>query len=384
MSLHFPASEFAERRARACAALAEARLDGLLCFRQESMYWLTGYDGFGYVFFQCLYLGADGRTMLLTRAPDVRQARLTSTIEDIRVWEDREGMAPADELRRILDSFALAGKTLGVEYEAYGLTARNGKRLEAALDGFCRLDDASHLVSRLRAVKSRREIACVRRAAELADDAYEAAAARIGPGVFEGRVLAAMQAAVFDGGGDYSGNEFVIGSGAHALLCRYQVGRRHLETNDQLTLEWAGVYRRYHAALMRTVRVGRPPAKQQEMARVAIDAVHAVEQALKPGNTFGEAFDAHAAALDAAGYHGYRLNACGYSLGTTFAPNWMDWPMLYRDNPVEVRPGMVIFVHIIIMNDDAGLAMCPGRTSLIGDRGAEALSRLPLDFPAFA
>ena len=77
MALHFGAAELAGRRERAIAMLQARGLDGLLMFRQESMYYLTGYDTFGYVFFQCLYLGADGRLMLLTRAPDLRQARHT-------------------------------------------------------------------------------------------------------------------------------------------------------------------------------------------------------------------------------------------------------------------------------------------------------------------
>ncbi len=385
MALHFTREEFAGRRRQACAALEAAGLDGLLCFRQESMYWLTGYDTFGYVFFQCLYLGADGRTMLLTRAPDLRQAWLTSIVEDVRVWEDREDADPAEQLREVLRELGCAGRRLGVEYDAYGLTARNGKRLEAALDGFARLSDASTLVSRLRVVKSPAELTCVRRAAALGDAAFEAAAEVVAPGAFEGDILAAMQGAVFKGGGDYSGNEFIIGSGDHALLCRYQVGRRHLGETDQLTLEWAGVYRRYHAALMRTLRVGgQPPDRQREMAAVAHDAIRAVEEMLRPGNTFGEAFAAHVEVLDRAGYQAHRLNACGYSLGTTFAPNWMDWPMLYRDNPVVIQPGMVIFVHIIIMDSDRGLAMCPGRTSLVTEGGAQPLSRLPLEFPVFA
>ena len=75
MALHFSRKELAGRRATACAALAKRGLDGLLIFRQESMYYLTGYDTFGYVFFQCLYLGADGRMVLLTRAPDRLQAQ---------------------------------------------------------------------------------------------------------------------------------------------------------------------------------------------------------------------------------------------------------------------------------------------------------------------
>ena len=46
MALHFPESEFSARRARLMARMAEEKLDALLLFAQESMYWLTGYDTF--------------------------------------------------------------------------------------------------------------------------------------------------------------------------------------------------------------------------------------------------------------------------------------------------------------------------------------------------
>src|SRR6478735_9089798 len=128
MALHFSAEEFAERRRRAIVTMAEAKLDGLLMFRQESMYYLTGYDTFGYVFFQCLYLGADGTLTLLTRAPDRLQARHTSVIEDIRIWVDGPEAKPAEALRDILGALGCRGKKLGVEWESYGLTARNGQR----------------------------------------------------------------------------------------------------------------------------------------------------------------------------------------------------------------------------------------------------------------
>ena len=68
--IHFGRDEFAARRAQAVAELQRRGLGALLMFRQESMYWLTGYDTFGYVFFQCLVLTDDGRFALLTRAPD--------------------------------------------------------------------------------------------------------------------------------------------------------------------------------------------------------------------------------------------------------------------------------------------------------------------------
>ncbi len=379
MALHFSETELAERRQRTCAKLAEDDLDGMLIFRQETMFYLTGYDTFGYVFFQCLYLGADGTMTLLTRAPDLRQAGLTSCIEDIRVWVDLPDAGPAEQLRDILDEHGCRGRRLGVEWEAYGLTARNGQRLTAAMDGFCTLADASELVNRQRVVKSEAEVAYVRRAAELADDAWDAAIELAAAGTDEGDILAAMQGAVFSGGGDYPGNEFIIGSGEGAMLCRYFSGRRALDAQDQLTLEWAGAYRHYHAAMMRTMPIGTAPQRQQDLHAAAQDALLATEAALVPGNIVGDAFDAHAKVLDDAGLSAFRLNACGYSLGTTFSPNWMDWPMLYHGNAVAVEPNMVIFCHMIIFDDDAGLAMTLGETVLTSAGAPERLSRSTLD-----
>lgn len=379
MPLHFTAEEHAERRARTCALMQQQDMDALLIFRQESMFYLTGYDTFGYVYFQCLILTADGGLTLLTRAPDLRQARHTSMITDIRVWEDRADATPGTQLRDLLSTLGLKGKRLGIEWEAYGLTANNGRMVDKALTGFCTLADASHLISGLRLVKSPAELAYVRTAAELGDAALEAGIAHSEAGAFEGDILAAMQGAVFKGGGDYPGNEFIIGSGPGALLCRYFTGRRHLDPQDQMTLEFAGAYRRYHAALMRTLVVGTPPPRQQDMHKAATDALLAAEAALRPGQAIGGVFDAHAAVLDKAGFQAHRLNACGYSLGTTFAPNWMDWPMFYTGNPVVAAAGMVFFIHIIIMDSDSGLAMSQGRTYEVTATGAKSLSRASLE-----
>ncbi len=380
MALHFAREEFADRQRRAIRLMAEGGLDGLLMFRQESMYYLTGYDTFGFVFFQCLYLGADGTLILLTRAPDLRQAQHTSTIADIRIWVDGEEAKPAEDLRRILEEQRCRGKRLGVEWEAYGLTARNGRRLAQALEGFATLEDASDLVSRLRLVKSPAEIAYVRDAARLADRAWDEALGLTRPGVDEAEILAAMQGAVFRGGGDYPANEFIIGSGRDALLCRYFSGRRQLAAEDQLTLEFAGAYRHYHSCLMRTIRIGPKLPRQQDMHAACKDALLACEAALKPGTPVGAVFEAHVGVLDRAGYKAHRLNACGYSLGALFAPNWMDWPMLYRGNPVIAAPGMVFFIHMIIMDSESGVAMTLGRTSLVTEGGAEPLSRAGIDY----
>jgi Xaa-Pro dipeptidase len=273
MALHFETAEFRRRMDITLEAMAARGIDALLMFKQESMYWLCGYDSFGYCFFQCLVLRADGEMVLTTRAPDLRQAQHTSILDAIRVWVDREGGDPARDLRGLLAEKGLAGRRLGIEYDSHGLTAANGRRLDAALDGFAESVDASGLIDRLRLVKSEAELAYVRTAARLADAALAAAIAETRAGADEGDILAAMHAAIFKGGGDYPGNAFIIGSGRDALLCRYKSGRRRLDPQDELTLEFAGVYRHYHACLMRTLPVGEATARHRAMHAACLEAL---------------------------------------------------------------------------------------------------------------
>ena len=110
MGLHFSEEEFKSRKSKVLNSMKEQNIDTLLMFRQESMYWLTGYDTFGYVFFQTLILDKNGDLILLTRAPDLRQAQNTSNIEDIRIWVDKDGSNPTDDLKVILNEFNLKGK----------------------------------------------------------------------------------------------------------------------------------------------------------------------------------------------------------------------------------------------------------------------------------
>jgi Xaa-Pro aminopeptidase len=132
--LYFSLDEFAARKSRGLAAMAEAGLDGLLMFKQESMYYLSGYDTDGFVLFQTMLLGADGHLGLVTRSADRVQAAFTSIVEAVR-----------------------------------------GRMLEAGLAGFCTLVDASDLVRRIRLIKSPAELDCFRKAGALCQKAQDEA-----------------------------------------------------------------------------------------------------------------------------------------------------------------------------------------------------------------
>ena len=189
-----------------------------------------------------------------------------------------------------------------------------------------------------------------------------------------------MQKVIFENGGDYPANEFIIGSGHNALLCRYQSEKRTLSNPDQLTIEWAGTFKHYHSAMFRTIPIGKANPKHYKMYDACLEALTKCEKKLVPGNTVGEIFDIHAKTLDDLGYKKSRMNACGYSLGATFSPNWMDTPpMIFTGNPLILKPGMIFFIHMILMDSENQLAMNLGETYLVTEKGNERLGKQKLD-----
>jgi Xaa-Pro dipeptidase len=378
---HFPAETHADRTGAARAELARRGLSALLVLAQESHYYLFGYDGGGYVFFQCAVLTAKGESVtLLCRRPDVAQARDTSTIDDIRVWLNAEDADPARQLRDILIERGLTGSTVGIEMDSHGCTGATYVAIAAALDGVCGHVDGSDIVRGQRLVKTAEELVFMRTAAALADAAVTAVAAAARPGMLDSSLTAAAMAAMLEGGGDMPPAGPLVNSGRRAIYGRGVGGARPLEARDQVMIELAGTYRRYNACIERVVIIGAPSPAQLSMYHLVEETLLAMLEAFVPGAPLGGVDEIHGARLDAAGFGEHRYAACGYSLGATYRPSWMDVPpMIYAGNPLEMRPGMVFFPHVMLGDSDTGLAMGLGQTVLVTETKPEVLNRYPLE-----
>jgi len=93
------------------------------------------------------------------------------------------------------------------------MTGRNALRLNKSLENYCKAEDQSELITKLRVIKSDEELIYVKKAAELADSALDEAWKYTKAGASEAKILAEMQRVVLEGGGDYPANEYIIGSG---------------------------------------------------------------------------------------------------------------------------------------------------------------------------
>ena len=158
------------------------------------------------------------------------------------------------------------------------MTGRNALRLNKSLENYCDVEDQSELITKHRVIKSKEEIIYVKKAATLADKALDEAWRYTKAGASEAKILAEMQKVIFEGGGDYPANEFIIGSGHNALLCRYQAEKRNLSDTDQLSIEWAGTFKHYHSAMFRTIPIGKVNPKHIKMHEACVIAWQIVKK----------------------------------------------------------------------------------------------------------
>lgn len=380
-NLPFSIDEHLSRQTRLRTELKNANLDAILVFAQESHFWLTGYDTGGYVFFQCAVITPDERPIiLLTRRPDLVQARQTSTIEDIRIWWDSDDANPAVDLKSILAELGLKNGRVGIELNTHGLTGWNLWRIQNVLNNWCTLVDDEHLIRKLRLIKSPSEIAYTRKAAWILDRSLETVISASRPGILDSEIKAAYLTSILQDGADMPPNPPLFNSGPRAVYGRGVSEPRRIEPQDQILVEYPVAFRRYNVKTEWTILFGNVDTAHRKMYDVARNTLHHMTEVARPGNTLGEIFDVHAKGLDDGGYKKHRYGATGYSVGCTFSPTSMDAPpMIYSGNSTICAPGMTLFYHVMIGDSDTGYAMGVGHTLLVTEGSPEVLTKLPDD-----
>ena len=110
-------------------------------------------------------------------------------------------------------------------------------------------------------------------------------------------------------------------------------------------------------------------------------ALESVEDTLVAGNTVGDLFQAHKQAYINAGHGNHYLNVCGYSMGAVYPPTWMEDPLIRKDDPQELKPGMVFFMHMLMVNREKKLMMALGEQAIVTENGCEIISHAPRLLP---
>jgi Xaa-Pro dipeptidase len=376
--IHFSREEFSKRQKKTRKLLQELELDGLLIFKIEDMYWLTGYESDGFCIFGTMFIGTDGALTHLARPADLGNLSYSSICEDIRISPDTEGSTRAKHIKDMLRSLGMEGKKIGIQVDTMGLTPRLFLETKEILDGWCNLIVAPDFIRVLRLVKSPQELSYFRKAGEIMDIVMNKVIEVTYPGAFEGDIYATFYDTLFRLDADLPAHIPPFGSGDSALNLRYTTKRKNVSENDQVTLELGLGYRHYHVACMGVVLTG-PEINDRhlKMHKTSVIALDAVQAALRPGTTVGELFDIYKATLEEHNEHDAVLTVAGYTMGAMWPPTWMEEPLIFEGNPLVLEENMTFFTHMILNDRETGLSMAVGETAIITTGAPEIITHSP-------
>jgi len=378
--LHFSRAEYAGRMDRLKAGLVEQGVDAAVIFKSDDMYWLTGLDTDGYYVFHAMIITADGKIVYLGRQADFNNARYSSILEDVRVFDELAQSNRAVALKAVLAELGLAGKKVGIQYNTMGHRADLYMEITAEFGAWCTFSDVSHLFERLKLVKTDAEIDVMRKGSAITHKMVDAAKSVVRAGVFEGKVFAKLAECIYENDGDPCALRYPIGCGEASKLGRYTSGRHYVAETDQFMFEIGCGYRNYHTAIYFHVHVGAVPHERlRDLLKICQEAREAGQAQMRPGNVIGQIHEAVSNVYLRNGLENNLRKSYGYSMGICYPPTWVAAPMIISGSKEVIEENMTLFLHPSLMDTDTGFRVSSGETARITSNGIEKLTIAPKD-----
>jgi len=371
----FEKPEYDRRMAALRAQMSAKNIDLFLTSGSENIFYLTGQQTPGYYTFQCLGIPLSGEPFLVLRGLETMNARLKSIITDLEGYTDDKH--PAVALATSLKRRGWIGKRIAIDRNSWFLTVNLFERISQECGT---LLDGSFLVEPLRRVKSTAEIKQIEDAGRANDAGMKSGLETSRAGVSENDIAAAILSSAVRAGSEYLGMDPFVTSGPRSGIPHTTWRRRQIETGDVIALETCACYNRYHAALFRTVAVGKIPDRAADMYKVCLEGLDAAIEKLRPGNTCADVHNAAQAVIDRYGYTENYRKRTGYSIGISFAPDWGEGNILslFHDVNVPLEPGMVFHVPVAL-REYAKWTAAVSETVIVTNSTPQTLSALSRD-----
>jgi Xaa-Pro dipeptidase len=382
--LHFERPEFAARLAAVKAEMANRGVDVLLLSEPPNQNYLTGYDAYSYYTPQMVIVALKhDEPIWIGRLMDRVSAVMTTYLADdnIRSYPDKyvqsASLSAYDYMAEKVKELGGEKVTIGVEMGGYYYSARAHADLVRALP-LARFVDADLLVNWIRIVKSSAEMFLMRQAGKIADAMMQRAIDTIEPGVRECDVAAAVYYQMASGTSDFGGSYMC----APPFLCVAERSvaphaawtDKPLPPSTTMNLELFGNRLRYQVNLSRSISVGKPSAAYQKLSEIAVEALNAGLESVRPGRTCSEVTDSFMQTLSR---HGIEKEArIGYSIGLGYPPGAVErTASLRREDQTVLRPGMCFHMMPGLWLDDVGITIT--QSFVVTERGHEPLSSTP-------
>ncbi|MBU8907345.1 M24 family metallopeptidase [Desertibacillus haloalkaliphilus] len=380
----FTILEYMNRLAKTKQKMLEQGIEVLLISNPSNMYYLTGYNAWSFYVHQMMVVMVDeDQPIWIGREMDASSVKVSTWIDDHHIipYPDEYVQStikhPMDFVANILQEIGQATRKIGLEMDAHYFTGLCYERLQQGLPN-ATFKNASTLVNWVRLIKSDEEIVFMRRAANIVEKAMSKAYETVDVGVRECDVAANIYHAQISGldnfGGDYTSIVPMIPTGKNTSCPHLTWTDKRYKNGDNLTIEIAGCYKRYHTPMARTMVLGTPSQQVSDLSEVVLEGINETLAAIKPGMMAEEVEAVWRKTIAKRGY--YKDSRLGYSIGLSFPPDWGEHTVSFRKGDRTVlEPNMTFHLMPGIWYEDYGVEIT--ESIRITENGCELLTNFP-------
>ncbi len=350
---------FRERIEKLRDAMKGKGLDAVLLVGDYNRNYLSGFTG--NESFSVLTLD---KAFFITDSRFTEQA--TQQVKDYEILEYSKNTTFADFLSDLVNKNNI--KKLGFEenilsYSTYSL-------YRSKLN--CELVPMEGIVEEIRVIKDESELVHMRKAAEIADKAFDHMLKFIKPGMTEREVGLELEFYMKKLGATALSFPSIVASGVRSSLPHGEATDKVIKEGEFLTLDYGCIYEGYCSDMTRTVVIGKPSEKMVEIYNTVLEAQEKALKGFKPGVSAIEVDKIARDHIKSKGYGDYFGHSLGHGVGREIHES----PIVGYKNNKELKAGMVVTDEPGIYIPDFGGVRIED-ILLIKEDGIEIFSKSP-------
>ncbi|GAB3791409.1 M24 family metallopeptidase [Virgibacillus kimchii] len=199
----------------------------------------------------------------------------------------------------------------------------------------------SGVIETLRLIKDKDEVEIMKKAAKIADDAFEHIQSFIKPGVKEIEISNELEFFMRKLGAVSSSFDIIVASGYRSALPHGVASEKEIQSGELVTMDFGALYQGYCSDITRTLAVGEINEELKKIYDTVLEAQRRGVDGLRPGITGKEADALTRDYIKEKGYGDYFGHSTGHGLGMEVH----EGPSLSFRSDQKLQPGMVVTVE---------------------------------------
>jgi Xaa-Pro aminopeptidase len=341
------------------AIVNEQTLGGILVFSLENIRYLTGFSGSeGY-----LLTGKDAN-LLLVDSRYITQAQ--EETHDCRVILTDKG------IKGVATQIAALGwRRLG--FEAQRVSVDLFEQLQENLQE-TEMVPIKNELERLRGLKGDEEITLIKKAVQIAEEAWQKVLGMVKPGTKEDELALELEYCMKKGGAEGIAFDIIVAAGSRTAFPHAQPTTRPIEEGNFVLFDFGARYRGYYCDESCTVVAGRATEEQKRIYTIVKGAHDKALEQVKPGVRLAEIDAAARDYINQAGHGEHFGHGTGHGVGLAVH----EWPAVGKDSRDVAEAGMVFTIEPGIYIPEWGGVRIEDMVLVTPD-GCEVLTAIPKD-----